>query len=186
MSDMKRIKQLNETLRRVIEGCPTLVFIGDKVLRTKTRNTILEEGIEIGVRLKEVLKKYRDVTGFGRGLAAPQIGESTSVFVTCLNDEFKTYINPRITKESEGSNFYREGCISCGYIWADVKRPASITLEHINERGETQIEEADGFLARLLQHEHDHLLGIVNVDKAEPNSIEFMVSDPLQEELREK
>lgn len=185
MTDGERIKALNDKLDRVLEACPNLTFIGDKILRTKTNDTTLEEGLKIGEELKKVLAKNRAITGSGRGLAAPQIGENKSIFITYINDEFKIYINPKLIKVSTDCNLYRESCLSCGYTWADVKRPRAITLEYLNEQGETGTEEADGFLARLLQHEYDHLLGVVNLDKAEPNSIEFMLTDPLEEKLRD-
>ena len=185
MNDLQRILELSDNLKKIIEHCPTLTFIGDGVLRTRTQHTTFEEGVSIGNELIVVLKKIRSITGFGRGLAAPQIGISKSVFVTYVNDEFKTYTNPKLMSESDKHNYYKEGCLSCGFTWADVRRPVSIVLEYMNENGNMSTEEADGFLARLLQHEYDHLQGIVNLDKAEPSSIEFMLSDPLQEELRE-
>lgn len=185
MNDLSKIQSLNDTFRKVLIECPDLVLVGDKVLREKTKEVTLEDGLMIGNKLKEVLTKYRSITGYGRGLAAPQIGENKSVFVTFVNDQLQVYINPKITAKSEDFNFYREGCVSCGYICADVKRPKSITLEYIDKKGQKQVVDGDSFLARLLQHEYDHLEGIVNIDIAEPNSIEFMVDDPLKEQLRE-
>lgn len=184
MNNSSQIQNLNDTFRKVLAECPELALIGDKVLREKTKEVTLEEGVIIGNKLKDVLTKYRSIAGYGRGLAAPQIGESKSVFVTFVNDQFQVYINPKITVKSEKFNLYRESCLSCGYIGADVKRPRSITLGYTDEKGQKQIIEADGFLARLLQHEYDHLEGIVNIDVAEPGSIEFMVDDPLKEQLR--
>lgn len=68
---------------------------------------------------------------------------------------------------------------------ADVKRPESITVKYANEEGTELEEKCEGFLARLLQHEYDHLEGIVNLDKAEPASIEFQLNNPLDEKLRD-
>lgn len=179
------IKKLADNFKKILEECPEVVYIGDKILREKTQEVSLKEGISIGNKLKSVLEKYRSIVGYGRGLAAPQIGENKSVFVTFVNNNFVTYINPKIIKTSDTLNLYREACISCGFVSVDVKRPASVTIEYLSERGEKKIEEVDSFLARLLQHEYDHLEGIVNIDKAEPASIEFMVNDPLQEKIRE-
>jgi peptide deformylase len=183
MNSIQKIQDLNKKFEKILEECPSLTFVGDRILHQKTVDATLQEGIEIAEKLKAVLTKYRKIVGYGRGLAAPQIGENKSVFITYANDQFQIYINPKITARSAESNFYREGCLSCGYIWAVVKRPVSISLEFVNEQGESKIIEADNFLARLLQHEYDHLEGIVNIDIAEPNSIEFMVSDPLEEKL---
>ncbi len=181
----QRVQELNSTFTEVLRLCPELVFIGDKVLREKTIDISLDEGLAIGSQLKDVLKKYREIAGFGRGLAAPQIGIGKSVFVTFVNDQFKIYINPVVSNPSTKHSLYRESCLSCGYLSVDVRRSESIEISYLNEEGVQMSEPAGGFLARLLQHEYDHLQGVVNVDCAEPQSIEFMVNDPLQEKLRE-
>ena len=165
--------------------CPEIVYDGHEVLRQKTEDVGLEQGIVIGNFLSKVLKKHREVTGMGRGLAAPQIGENKSVFVTFVDDKFQIYINPRMIKRSDNKNLYKEGCLSCVPMWADVKRSRSITLEYTDEYGNFNIKEYDGFMARLLQHEYDHLEGILNVDIAEPGTLEEMNSDPFLEKLRD-
>lgn len=180
-----KLKNLSDTFINILKEIPEFTYIGNVILRQKTIKVDLQEGIDIGNRLKIIIKKYRNISGFGRGLAAPQIGENKSVFVTFIDNKFKTYINPKIINRSEKFNLYRESCLSCGFLSVDVKRPESITMEYITENGDNKKEEVDGLLARLLQHEYDHLEGIVNVDKAEPASIEFMINDPLKEQLRE-
>ena len=180
-----KLKKLSDTFGKILKEIPEFTYIGNIILRQKTAEVDLQEGINIGNRLKTILEKYRKIAGFGRGLAAPQIGENKSVFVTFVDNKFKTYINPKIINQSEKFNLYRESCLSCGFLSVDVKRPESITIEYTNENGESKKEEADSFLARLLQHEHDHLKGIVNIDKAESASIEFIINDPLKEQLRE-
>ncbi len=184
MDYVKRIKELNQTFGKIMEECPEFIFIGDPLLRQKTNQVSLEEGIGLGNRLKVTLEKYRKIAGFGRGLAAPQIGESKSVFVTYVGDTFKFYINPTIIEKSSETNFYRESCLSCGFLSVDVERSTSITLEYTDEHGDIQRENLDGFSARLTQHEYDHLQGVVNVDRAEPSSIDFMINDPLKEQIR--
>jgi len=180
-----KLKKLSDTFGKILKEIPEFTYIGNMILRQKTAKVDLQEGISIGSRLKITLEKYRNIAGFGRGLAAPQIGENKSVFVTFIDDKFKTYINPKIMNPSEKSNLYRETCLSCGFLSIDVKRPESVTIEYLNENGENIREEVGSFIARLLQHEYDHLKGIVNIDKAEPASIEFMINDPLKEQLRE-
>ncbi|MFA5987297.1 MAG: peptide deformylase [Candidatus Paceibacterota bacterium] len=185
MDYTKRVKELNNVFGKLLDECPELVFIGDPILRQKTSDVSLEEGLATGDKLKVTLKKYRMVAGFGRGLAAPQTGESKSVFVTFIDDKFKTYINPKIVEKSFEQNFYRESCLSCGFLSVDVKRSVSITLEYTDEQGDKRKERLDDFLARLIQHECDHLFGLVNIDRAEPGSIEFMLNDPLKEKIRD-
>jgi peptide deformylase len=169
----------------IVEHCPEIVYEGNEVLRKKTEDVTLEQGVVIGNVLIKVLKKHREVTGTGRGLAAPQIGENKSVFITYIDDNFHMYINPRIVNKSEDKNLYKEGCLSCAPMWADVKRSRSIKLEYIDEYGNFNVKESDGFMARLLQHEYDHLEGVLNIDIAEPGTIEVMNSDPFLEKLRD-
>lgn len=182
---LQQIKNLNQMLEKVLEACPELTYIGNPILRKKAEEVTLLEGRETAIRLRSVLGRYRVLTGFGRGLAAPQIGESKAVFVTYVSDVFKTYMNPRITKASPEQNYFWEACLSCGFISVDVKRPEAVRIEYMDETGDTIDEPVDGFLARLIQHELDHLEGVVNVDKAEKGAIDFMTSDPLKQTLRQ-
>lgn len=179
----KRVIELTKTFNRALKECPELIYVGNRALRQKTKEVDFKEGLEVAERLKKVLKKYREITRVGRGLAAPQIDESKTVFITYLNDVFSVYINPKIVWQSRKTNCYREGCLSSGTLWADVKRPASIIIRYTDEQDKTQEKKVKGLLARLLQHEYDHLQGIVNLDKALPGSIEFW-RDPLKEKLR--
>ncbi len=184
---IEKTEERNEKMLRIFSECPEIVYVDPKVnvLRKKASEVTLERGVEIGNKLKEVLVKYRAITGYGRGLAAPQIGLGESVFVAFAGDQFTTYINPKITEHSENYNLYREACLSCPYIAADVKRSASITLVYTNEQGKIMTEKAEGFLSRLLQHEYDHLQGVLNIDVAEKGGLFDPISiDPLKEELR--
>lgn len=171
--------------QELLNAFPEFRYIGDPILRTSTKVSGLKVGIQIGKQLGDTLIRYREITGFGRGLVAPQIGISKSVFVTYINNEVQIYINPKITWVSESFNFYRELCLSSGIISADVKRPDAITMEWTDYKGNSKQEKAEGTRARLWQHEYGHLVGVCNVDIAEPGSIEFAISDPLQEKLRD-
>lgn len=182
---MHRIDQLINKFDLVRKELPEIRYIGDPVLRTKTRNASLEQGKRVGNRLIKTLGRYRKLTGVGRGLAANQIGSGASAFVTYVDDLFKIYINPVILKRSPIVNYYRESCISSGILWADVKRSAAITLQWSDESGERHSQRFDGFMARLIQHEYDHLRGVLNIDRAEPGSIEF-AGNVLKEKLRNK
>ncbi len=185
---IKRMEERHKMLRIVLNECPEVILTGssDLVLRTKTNEVPLEEGIEIGNKLQKILEKYRKISGVGRGLAAPQIGLNKSVFVTYVDNVFKTYINPVIMEYSEDFYCYKELCLSCVYTVADVKRPRSIVIEYTNEKGERVTDKVDSFLGRLLQHEYDHLQGTLNIDVAEKGGLsDSLFLDPLKEELRE-
>lgn len=174
-----------EIFLKTLKECPEVTYVGEEVLRKLCVEVSLQEGLEIAEKLKSVLLKYREITGLGRGLAAPQIGLDKRVFVTFMNGEFQTFINPKLVRASKDMNFLRESCISSTLLWADVKRSKSIVLSWTNEDGDLKTEEFGDFPARLLQHEYDHLEGRVNLDVCEKASIEFVKSSPREEKLRE-
>ena len=185
---MKQLKKLTQELNLILNNLPKITHIGNPILRQKTTKTTPKEGIKIGQQLTKTLNKLRKLTGVGRGLAAPQIGISKSVFVTYLNEQFQIYINPKIITKSKNHNFYRESCISSRVLWAVVKRPQSVTIEWTDESGQTQAQKFTGFPARLIQHEYDHLQGKLNIDIAQPGTIEYCgdvldVLDVLKEKL---
>lgn len=171
-------------LEKLLHLFPDFRYAGDPVLRSVAEEVSVSEGIEIGIRLGSVLMRYRTEVGYGRGLAAPQIGLSKAVFVTFVDDKLRTFSNPKIVECSTQTNFYRELCLSAGIMAADVQRPEWIVMEFMGENGIRRQEKADGFLARLYQHEEAHLRGLLNIDEAVEGGIEFLTFDPLKEQLR--
>lgn len=179
---VERVRGFEQTL----EKFPEVRYAGDPVLRKITEEVSVEEGIELGKILGEVLLRYREAVGYGRGFAAPQIGENKAVFVTFVEDQLQTFINPKIIERSEETNFYRELCLSSGIMSADVERSAWIIMEWTDSEGQKHKERFDGFLARLYQHEEAHLRGKLNLDEAVDGGIEFMLFDPIKEQIRDK
>lgn len=109
----------------------------------------------------------------GIGLAAPQIGVSLRAVVVDVAREGEPknplrIVNPEITWRSEELVTMEEGCLSLPEQYADVTRPRAIQLRYQDERGDVHELEADGLLARCLQHEVDHLDGILFVDRLSP------------------
>ena len=105
----------------------------------------------------------------GIGLAAIQIGVAKRILVIDLDQkEGKKnpipYINPKITWASDEMAVFEEGCLSVPEIWDDVERPARIRCEYLDRDGKKQTLEADGLLATCLQHEMDHLNGVLFID----------------------
>jgi peptide deformylase len=105
----------------------------------------------------------------GVGLAAVQIGVPTRVLVMDLAKkggakEPKIYINPKILWSSDETAVCEEGCLSVPDIWEEVERPAQIRAEYLDSEGERIEIEAEGLLATCLQHEMDHLEGVLFVD----------------------
>jgi peptide deformylase len=180
----KELKNTIQTFLSVIDAFPEFRYIGDPTLRSATENATLEEGREVGEKLGKVLIAYRKKVGYGRGLAAPQIGIGKRVFTTFVDDQIQIYINPCITERSPETNFYRELCLSSGIMWADIERSESITMSWMDVDGNHHEQTVDGFKARLWQHEEGHLNGEVSLDIAVPGTIEIISSDPLLEKLR--
>lgn len=105
----------------------------------------------------------------GIGLAAIQIGVAKRVLVIDIdqkdgNKNPQAYINPKITWASEETAVYEEGCLSVPEIWDDVERPARIKAEYLDRDGKKHEIEADGLMATCLQHEMDHLNGVLFID----------------------
>ncbi|NLO69516.1 MAG: peptide deformylase [Porphyromonadaceae bacterium] len=130
--------------------------------------------------LSELIQNMNDtmVHAEGVGLAAPQIGLSIRLFVIDLApfkeddselSEFKvTMINPEIIEESEEMVAMDEGCLSIPGISESVSRPEKIKVKYLDENFEERVVELDGFRARVVQHEYDHLEGILFTDKINP------------------
>jgi peptide deformylase len=180
----KKIISLIKGFEKVLELFPEVRYAGDPILRQEAEVVSFEEGVRLGKRVGEVLMKYRKVVGYGRGMAAPQIGERKRVFVTYVDDKLQTFINPVIVEHSKTRNCYRELCLSSGIMAADVQRSEWIVMEWLDEQGIKRREKVDGFLARLYQHEEAHLRGRLNLDEATEGGIEFAIFDPLKETIR--
>ena len=114
----------------------------------------------------------------GVGLAAPQVGISSRIFLTRPHENsiIRVFINPKIVKQSDqitdgplrlseasvpGRDNKLEGCLSIPNIWGKVNRAETITLAYQDEAGTKHIEEFHGFLATIIQHETDHVNGIL-------------------------
>jgi peptide deformylase len=105
----------------------------------------------------------------GIGLAAVQVGVPRRILVMDLakkggEKEPKIYVNPRILWTSDEMAVCEEGCLSVPDIWEEVERPAQIRAEYLDAEGRRVTLEAEGLLATCLQHEMDHLEGVLFVD----------------------
>ncbi|RPJ09893.1 MAG: peptide deformylase [Spirochaetaceae bacterium] len=106
--------------------------------------------------------------GNGIGLAAVQVGSLYRVFIThAQGDKKRVFINPEITGTSVEEILLEEGCLSVPQKYGDVKRPESVTIQAYNENGRPFTFNAEGILARVIQHELDHLNGILFIDYLE-------------------
>jgi peptide deformylase len=106
--------------------------------------------------------------GNGIGLAGPQVGEGLRLFVCHVpDDQARVFINPEIIGTSQEIIPYEEGCLSIPGMYAEVVRPAFLSVQAWDERGKPFTLDADGMLARVIQHEFDHLNGLLFIDHLE-------------------
>jgi peptide deformylase len=101
----------------------------------------------------------------GIGLAAPQIGIKLRMCVITTKDEVMAFLNPEILKTSWRKIIMEEGCLSVPGVFGNVRRPKSITLKFQDIKGRQRIENYIGLFARIVQHELDHLNGVLFIDK---------------------
>lgn len=125
---------------------------------------------EIKTLLDTMKKMMRQANGVG--LAANQAGQDFSMFVAEVPDEktggrkFYAIFNPKLEKNGRETSTVEEGCLSVPGKWGEVERPARVTLTGQDKNGKTVKIKAWGLLARVFQHEVDHLNGILFIDKA--------------------
>jgi peptide deformylase len=119
--------------------------------------------------MREALETQDD----GIGLSAPQVGVTKRVFIVShrLFESDPTskdmiFVNPAVTWESKEKDTAEEGCLSIRGVYGNVERPSSVKIQAYNEEGTNLEYEASGILARVFQHEIDHLDGILFIDKA--------------------
>jgi peptide deformylase len=136
--------------------------LGDEVLR-KTAATVPDVDRTVTELIDAMLDTmHRD---HGVGLAAPQVGVLKRLFVCHLSDDApRVFINPEIIQTSNELSVYEEGCLSVPGMYADVKRPRDIIVQSWDRRGKPMTLEATGLLARVIQHEMDHLRGTLFID----------------------
>ena len=105
----------------------------------------------------------------GVGLAAPQVGESLRLFIVDIAGEgepsdLHVFINPEIV-QTEGKQLWREGCLSFPEVAEDIERAAEVTVKALDENGQPFELSAEGLLAVAIQHENDHLDGVLLLDR---------------------
>ena len=140
---------------------------GDPVL--KTRAAPVESFDESLARLtQDMLATMRDNEGVG--LAATQVGRLKRVFVAAIEDDEYVVVNPVLTDISETTETATEGCLSIPGIQVDVERPTAVTISGQDVSGKPLQIEASDLLARVLQHEVDHLDGVLILDRTDRQS----------------
>lgn len=162
-----------------------LSYYGNPILRTHT--PIIESLDDEVRRISQDLMDTLEGHETGVGLAAPQIHENTRIFAlhlarifsesqeenaekekeanTDISNMIQVYINPKILATSKETCEMLEGCLSIPNLYLPVTRPKSLTVEAMNLQGEIFTEQVDGFKARVIMHENDHLNGVLFIDR---------------------
>lgn len=150
-----------------------IVMYGDSVLRKRAQD--IEVGSDVKALVEDMFETMYAASGIG--LAAPQIGKSIRLFVvdgSPLDDEpgmedfKKAFINAEIIEEDEEHNEMEEGCLSIPNIREKVTRPETIRIKYFDENWNPYDEEYEGMKARIIQHEYDHIEGVLFIDYLTP------------------
>ncbi len=158
--------------------------VGNKVIRAKAKAVAVNQ--IASPEIKSIIRNLIDSMRHHNlvGMAAPQIGQGVRIFVTEIRktklrkvspggfDPLRVFVNPRIVSVSKAQNKGWEGCgsVACAGLFGQVRRPNSIVVQALDENGKPFVLKAKDLLARVIQHELDHLNGILFVDKADTKS----------------
>lgn len=155
----------NENRPEITEQPLRIYILGERVLREKAE-PVTEVNDEIRALAERMFATM--IAANGVGLAGPQVGEKLRIFVAVADDNVRrVFINPQIIKTSEERVDYEEGCLSIPGVYESISRPAQVTVQALNENGKLFTLEADGLLARIIQHENDHLDGVLFIDRGD-------------------
>jgi len=166
MSETSDIRQEladeQELSRRQREARKDIRVIGDPVLREHAREVI---EFDRGLRklAKRMLRTMHDAPGVG--LAAPQVGVLQRLLVYDVDDDPQVLVNPVLDEYSDETEESDEGCLSVPGVTMPVERPVSVRVRGFDATGEPVEFRAEGFEARVIQHENDHLDGVLIVDR---------------------
>ncbi|MDP3043508.1 MAG: peptide deformylase [bacterium] len=120
---------------------------------------------ELCLNMEKTMKDKKGV-----GIAAPQIGKNIRLIIINTKDGGVAMLNPKIIRKSLTKEWGEEGCLSVPNVFGQVKRHKKIECEYLDKTGKETKIKAEGLMARVIQHEIDHLDGILFIDKAVPSS----------------
>jgi peptide deformylase len=149
-----------------------IVTLGSEILRERARPVTFDADLAVLIEKMRAAMRAHD----GIGIAAPQVGVSIRLFLIAKdlfpqNVAEDVFVNPTIIKKSFKRERMEEGCLSVPGVFGEVSRCARVTVEALNAEGKRFRITAEGLLARVLQHELDHLEGILFIDRAEKETL---------------
>jgi peptide deformylase len=143
-----------------------IIILPDKRLRSVSK-PVVAIGDEIRTLVADMFETMYEAPGIG--LAAIQVGVPSRVIVMDLSKreaeaEPRVFINPEITWSSEEQSLYEEGCLSIPDVHEDVERPARVKIRYLDLEGKPHEEDAEGLFATCIQHEVDHVNGVLFIN----------------------
>jgi len=151
-----------------------VILYGSSILRRHSAEITWDD--DPVQKIKDLFDTLKEKEGIG--LAGPQIGVLKRIFVidtsplirsdNTIEKYERAFINPEILDQSDSREIYQEGCLSIPGIYEDVDRPGIIRVKYMDTELNIIEEELDGLIARIFQHEYDHLEGILFIDKLSP------------------
>ena len=161
-SDMTPTRSASEVSRRQREARRDIRVIGDPVLRERAHE-VTEFDRSLRKLAKRMIRIMHDAPGVG--LAAPQVGVLQRLLVYDVDDDPQVLVNPVLDEFSEETEESDEGCLSVPGVTMPVERPLSLRVRGFDGSGDPVDFRAEGFEARVIQHENDHLDGVLIVDR---------------------
>ena len=151
---------------------------GVNILRQKSKPVLSVTGdmADLVAHMEKIMRAANGV-----GLAAPQLGILQRIFVYDAGDGFQAIINPKILGR-KGEQVGVEGCLSIPGLQGDVARAEEVVVKGMDQFGKPVRIRADGLTARVIQHENDHLDGILFIDHADPATLHWVTADEEAEE----
>jgi peptide deformylase len=147
----------------------SIITAPNQILSTKVKSVtkVDKDILDFIKQMEESLNFATDPIGVG--LAAPQVAKSLAIFIAKPTEKAKlqVFINPKITKiegptgKAKGKTKKLEGCLSLHNIWGEVERAKAVWLDYMDETGKQHHKKFNGFIANIIQHEVDHLNGIL-------------------------
>ena len=140
-----------------------IITYPNKILDKRAKKVKNPLDLDIQKLIKDMISTMNEANG--AGLAAPQVGQSLRICTIQCEGEVFVLINPKITAYSREKEINEEGCLSFPGKFIPIKRSAKIKARYLNEKGEETKIKAEGMLARIIQHETDHLNGILFINR---------------------
>ncbi len=155
-------REREELSRRAREARKEIRVIGDPVLRERALE-VTSFDRSLRKLAKRMIRIMHDAPGIG--LAAPQVGALQRMLVYDVDDDPRVLVNPVLDEFSDETEEVDEGCLSLPGVTMPVERPVSLRVRAVDALGEPLDYHADGLEARVIQHEYDHLEGVLIVDR---------------------